>query len=189
MAGHPQRSQTERLVVGITGRIGSGKTTIGKYLESKHIFQYIRYSEVLADWQLSDPQSKGQLQAIGWDVMAGGLQSELSRRLIAQIGAGDTAVDGLRHTIDYDSLNGAFSSTFHLLYVDSSPEHCWNHVKGKGRYLRRDIFDAADSHPVEQQIVSLRTKANLVIRNEASLKDLYDQVDRAILSFRKAGYK
>src|SRR6266852_2298657 len=101
MASHSQ-PPGKWLAVGITGRIGSGKTTVGKYLESRYGFQYLRYSAVLSDWLAKDPESKAQLQKVGWDVMAGGTQAELNRRLVEQIMPdSDVAVDGLRHTLDY----------------------------------------------------------------------------------------
>jgi hypothetical protein len=137
---------------------------------------------------VANPESKAQLQSVGWEVMAGGMQVELNRRLIAQVTSqGDAAVDGLRHIIDEESLSKAFSSSFHLLYIDSGVEQRWSHLSGKGRYTSRDIFNAADSHPVEQQIESLRTKADLVLQNEGSLQDLYVAIDRAIPTFRKEG--
>ncbi len=186
MPSHSQGSEEERLIIGIAGRIGAGKTSAAKYLNTKHGFQYLRYSQVLAEWMAANPESKAQLQSVGWEVMAGGMQTELNRRLIAQVLPGlDAAIDGLRHLIDQESLSKAFSSSFHLLYIDSAAEQRWNHLNGKGRYTSRDIFDAADSHPVEQQIESLRAKADVVLRNEGSLQDLYTAIDKAIPGFRK----
>jgi len=185
MPNQSQGSKEKRLVIGIAGRIGAGKTSAAKYLNTKHRFQYLRYSQVLAEWTAANPESKAQLQSVGWEVMAGGMQSELNRRLIAQVAPdGDAAVDGLRHIIDQESLSKAFLSSFHLLYIDSDAEHRWNHLNGKGRYTSRDIFDAADSHPVEQQIESLRTRADLVLRNDGSLQGLYTAIEEAIPSFR-----
>ncbi len=188
MARRPQRPQSDRLVIGIAGRIGAGKTSAAKYLNTKHGFQYLRYSQVLAEWKAANPESKAQLQSVGWEVMAGGMQTELNRRLIAQVfPESDVAIDGLRHTIDQESLSKAFSPSFRLFYIESGVEQRWNHLNGKGRYTSRDIFNAADSHPVEQQIESLRTKADLVLRNDGSLQDLYAAIDKAIPSFRKEG--
>jgi len=82
MASRSQPPLGERLVIGITGRIGSGKTTVGRYLESRYGFQYLRYSGVLADWLANDPQNKAHLQKVGWEVIAGGMQAELNRRVL-----------------------------------------------------------------------------------------------------------
>jgi len=188
MASHSQRPRGERLVIGITGRIGSGKTTVGRYLESEYRFQYLRYSEVLAEWLAKDPESKAQLQEVGWEVMAGGMQAELNRRLIGRITPDvDAAVDGLRHPLDYDTLSNSFSASFRLLFIDSPPRLRFERLNQKGKYADLTSFDTADSHPVEQQIDSLRPKAALVIHNERSLPDLYAAVDEAIPSFRKEG--
>jgi dephospho-CoA kinase len=188
MASHSQRPRVERLVVGITGHIGSGKTTVGRYLESRYRFQYLRYSEVLAEWLAKDPGSKAHLQEVGWEVMAGGMQAELNRRLTARIlPDADVAVDGLRHPLDYETLNNSFPGSFCLLYIDSSPQLRFERLNQKGKYADFKSFDAADSHPVEQQIDSLRANAALVIHNEGPMQDLYAKVDEAIRSFRKEG--
>jgi dephospho-CoA kinase len=186
MARHPQRPQSDRLVIGIAGRIGAGKTSAAKYLNTKHGFQYLRYSQVLAEWMGTDPDSKAQLQNVGWEVMASGMQPELNRRLIAQVIPGsNAAVDGLRHTIDEESLRKAFFSSFRLIYIESGAEERWKHLSGKGRYTSRNVFDAADAELVEQKIESLRPTADLILRNEGSLQGLYTALEDAIRTFRE----
>src|SRR5260370_8019661 len=107
----------------------------------------------MAEWMAANPESKEQLQKVGWEVMAGGMQTELNRRLIAQVlPESDVAIDGLRHTIDQESLSETFSSSFHLLYIDGAADQRWNHLNGKGRYPTRDIFDTPHSHPVSPHI-------------------------------------
>jgi len=188
MASHSQRPQAERLVVGITGRIGSGKTSVGRYLTSTHGFQYVRYSQVLSEWYAKDPEIKNHLQEVGWEVMAGGMQSELNRRLVSQIWPdANVAVDGLRHPVDYESLKDSFAESFRLVYIESPLDLRWERLKGRSRYADFASFQAADSHPVERQIETLRTRANRVLKNESSLEALYSELDTAIPEFRKEG--
>lgn len=186
MPSHSQLPPDELLVIGITGRIGAGKTSAGIYLSSKYGFQYLRYSQVLSDWLANDSQSKEHLQEIGWKVMEKGMQSDLNRRLIAQIKPDtDVAVDGLRHPLDHESLKNSFTSSFHLLFIESSLKKRWDRKKTQSRYATLDSFEAADAHPVEQQIESLRANAALVLHNEGSLQDLYGALDEAIREFAK----
>lgn len=188
MASHSQRPRAERLVIGITGRIGSGKTTVGRYLELNYGFQYLRYSEILAEWRAQDPESKAHLQRVGWEVMAGDMQAELNHRLVARITPdGDVAVDGLRHPLDYETLSNAFDESFHLFYIESPASLRFERLNQNGKYADFDSFDAADHHPVEQHIDSLRASVARVIDNQSSLQDLYDAVDGAITNFRKEG--
>ena len=39
-----------RIVVGVTGRIGSGKTAVARHLAELLGAQYLRYSQILAEW-------------------------------------------------------------------------------------------------------------------------------------------
>jgi dephospho-CoA kinase len=176
------------LVVGITGRIGAGKTSVGKYLSSAHGFHYTRYSQVLSDWLANDPESKVHLQAIGWEVMAGGMQAELNTRLISRLPAeSDCAVDGLRHSLDYESLSSAFKPHFYLLFVNAAAELRWQRLRS--RYPTQDDFRRADSHPVEQRIDSLRDMAFAVLDNDNSLQSLYSKVDASLNKIRSGGEK
>lgn len=188
MASSTQRPRGERLIIGLAGRIGSGKTSVGMYLGSRHGFQYIRYSQILSEWRVGDSEAKS-LQEVGWEVMSGGRQKELNRLLIARIGpTGDVAVDGLRHPVDYESLQNSFGSAFRLLYIESPAAVRFDRLRARGRYADSEAFEAADSHPVERQIDALRPRAAFVIHNEGSLQDLYAIVDERIRHLRKEGH-
>jgi dephospho-CoA kinase len=177
---------TTRFVVGITGRLGTGKTTAARYLSTQHGFNYIRYSQILADWFQEDPNRKANLQLMGWEVMSGGLQAELNARLMAQMTSEvDWVVDGLRHTLDYESLKNAFTSSFHMLYIDSPRQERWVRLQKHLRFCTFDDFCVADSHAVEQQIEALQQVAEAGIQNSGSIEDLYEKLTRFVIGMRK----
>jgi dephospho-CoA kinase len=186
MPNHYQRHQTKRLVIGLSGRIGAGKTSAGKHLSSKHQFQYLRYSQVLSEWRGTDPDNKVSLQKIGWEVMSQGMQAKLNKRLVKQIEPPprDVAIDGLRHPTDYASLKNSCGSAFHLVYIESSRQSRWNRLRANGKYTDFEAFETADSHPVEQQIKNFRDFAELVIRNEGTLQEFHMALDKAVEDFR-----
>ena len=80
-----QQRENNRLVIGVAGRIGSGKSVVAHYLERECGFQYFRYSLVLADWFETEPDAKARLQEVGWEVMSGYGQRELNQKLIERI--------------------------------------------------------------------------------------------------------
>lgn len=180
--------QGRHVVIGVTGHIGAGKTSAAKHLSSAHGFQYLRYSQVLAEWMVHNPEQRAHLQEVGWEVMAGGLQKELNVRLIAQVKPdSNVVVDGLRHPIDYESLHQKFGTRFHLVYIEAPEELRWKRLERRSRFSSRAEFEAADLHPVEQQIDTLKPKAFAIVENKGSLERLYAAMDRVVEQIRDGG--
>ncbi|HEV3317024.1 MAG TPA: AAA family ATPase [Candidatus Angelobacter sp.] len=175
-----------RLVIGIAGLLGAGKTTAAQYLVSDHGFRYIRYSEVLARWFNEDPDHKAELQAVGWEVMSGSLQVELNRRLIEQITPeANWVVDGLRHPLDYESLKNIFASGFNLIYIKSPQPERWFRLQTSLRFRAFEDFRRADAHPVEQQIETLEQHADICIQNCGTVERLYKTLTSFVLRLQK----
>jgi dephospho-CoA kinase len=175
-------SPDEPVFVGFAGRMGSGKTSAATYLNSKYRFQYTRYSQVLQLWRASGRQDQDRLQQLGWDIMAGGLQTELNARLIAALDRSrSAAIDGLRHMIDFESLSSSFGTSFGLVFLEAGEEYRFARLTK--RFATFDAFRAADSHPVEAHIDSLRSLAAFTISTQESLDNLHQQLDTWIAEF------
>ena len=171
-----------RLVIGVAGRIGSGKTVVARYLAECHGFEYLRYSFVLADWYQEDPEAKMRLQTVGWEVMSGPGQRDLNRRLISGIDdARDCAVDGLRHPIDFESLRNAFAKSFFLVYIDTPREIRFERLRD--RYPTYDEFLAADSHPVESHIEELVPLASATLSGAEPIGQVDPKIDQLVREF------
>lgn len=167
---------TEPIFVGFAGRMGAGKTSAARYLSSKYGLQYRRYSQVLQEWFSADAADRARLQKIGWDIMAGGLQEELNSRLIAGLDHSRGAViDGLRHRIDFDRLATAFGDSFRLIFLEAPQDYRFGRLRS--RFSTIDEFQAADSHPVEANIDTLRLVASLIIPGDEPLESLYQRLD------------
>jgi dephospho-CoA kinase len=183
MPNHDQQRRDRRLVIGVAGRSGSGKSLVARHLERECGFQYLRYSFVLADWFGIEPEDKARLQKIGWEVMSGGKQPELNRRLIAQVAPDrDCVVDGLRHPLDPESLRNEFSSRFFLIYVNTPAELRFERLRA--RYATLEDFVIADSHPVESNIDSLKLLASAVLPGTLSQNQLTIGAGDLVRAFR-----
>lgn len=170
----------DRLGIGFAGRIGSGKTFAAMYLAERWGFQYLRYSQVLAEWFRTDPDAKNALQDFGWNVMSGENQHRLNELLIARIDPNqDCSIDGLRHTIDYEELKARFGpSSFSLIFVDTDTATRFQRLRS--RFDSYESFEAADSHPVEHNINSLRSLADIVISGDLATRELKQALDQFI---------
>jgi len=173
-----------RIVIGVAGRIGSGKSMVARTMEREFGFQYLRYSRVIAEWFAVDPEDKFRLQAIGGNVMSGAGQRELNRRLIAQIRPdADAAVDGLRHPIDHESLLNAFGARYALIFIETPPEI--RRSRTSHRYKTNAEFLAADSRPVEGNIDQLKPMAVEVISGTMDDAQLKADLQRIIGTVRQ----
>jgi len=172
------------IVIGVAGRIGSGKSAVAHTLEREFGFQYLRYSMVLAEWFTVDPEDKPRLQEVGGEVMAGDGQQELNRRLIALMERGrDVAVDGLRHPVDHKSLRAEFGGRFALIFVDTPLDI--RRARTRERFNTDDAFLAADARPVESNIEQLRHLAAAVISGTMAAAELSAELQRLIAAFRQ----
>jgi dephospho-CoA kinase len=186
MPSDNSQRRDDRLIIGITGRIGAGKTSVGEHLKKAHRFQYVRYSQILKEWRPEDTDSRAHLQEVGWEVMAGGMQQEFNDRLIARIEPhSDCAVDGLRDRLDFENLSQTFPAGFRLLCIKSPEAMRWRRLRT--RYPEIEDFRRVDAHPVEQQIELLCNKAFAILINDNSLEELYAKVDAVLFKIRPGG--
>jgi dephospho-CoA kinase len=172
------------IVIGVAGRIGSGKTVVARCLEREFGFQYFRYSLVLAAWSHIDPNDKPRLQDVGGEVMAGEGQAELNRQLIEQIDpTRDAAVDGLRHPVDHESLRATFGARYFLIFVDACPQIRFE--RSRDRFDTYESFLQADSRPVESNIDALRPFNATIMSGTLTVAELTSKLSEITASFRQ----
>lgn len=169
-----------RMVVGLTGEIGTGKTTLAEYLCFKHGFRSLRYSQIIQKLYSCD-DSRTTLQSIGSDIAKSTeRQRQLSLEIIKEIEEHPNTnyvVDGLRHKIDFDTLSEHFGNKFILLAIQSTFTNKFH------RYNKRNIdpvskeqFQAILQNEAEQDIMLLTmlcyTDDNIIINNK-TFKDYF----------------
>lgn len=168
-----------RKIIGISGSIASGKTTLAEYLANQG-YTYVRYSQVLKDMleKKGNKPSRSALQDFGWSVHEEKEQRWLGKKVLEFLTEKNHAVVdglGLRFLEDHALMVETYGPAFQHFHI-RTPEG-----ERKKRMKKRKIDDitleSATIHPVEKEINHLEKVADHVISNDETRENLYIQFD------------
>lgn len=173
-----------RIVIGLTGEIGTGKTTLAEYLRFKHGFKSLRYSQVIRKLYSCD-DSRATLQNLGSDIARSAeRQKQLSLEIIREIEAHPNVnyvVDGLRHKIDFDTLSEHFGNRFTLFAIQSSFTNKFHRYNKRNvQPISKEQFQSILCNEAEQDITLLTMLCytdNNIISNNKTYKDYFASVE------------
>lgn len=171
----------DRLVVGLSGELGAGKTTAAEYLQQAG-FTYCRYSQVIKRMVEAERRehTRADLQREGQRVHEELGQRWLGRELVRpMLSKRFLVIDGLRFPDDHAFLTEVYGSQFLHIHVVASRE-----VR-KVRFESREgtNFEAAASQPVELKSRDLELFARDVVENNGEIDHFYRAIDEIL--FRK----
>lgn len=177
-----------KVILGITGEMGSGKGTIANYVVEQKGGSSHRFSTILRDIlnRVYVEQSRDNLQALstvlrktfGEDLMAKGMA------LDAQNDSHDVVVvDGVRRMSDIAHLKEL--AHFKLVYVEADMRKRYDRIMTRGENADDskktfEQFQKAHENESELQIKDLKNHASYVVNNDGTYEDLYRQVDDII---------
>jgi dephospho-CoA kinase len=179
-----------KLVIGLVGRIGSGKTAVSEYLQEKYGAREHRFSQILMDIldRLYLPHERANLQNLGKN-----LRAELGENVIVNAFRQDLErdtseiliVDGIRYENEVELLkekNGV------LLFVTASPEARYERAVKRGEKGEATItfeqFLESEKAETEKHIEAIKDSADYNIDNSGTLKELYKKVDEIIKALK-----
>ena len=173
-----------QIVIGLTGEIGTGKTTLAEYLRFKHGFESLRYSQIIQRLY-SCGDSRSTLQSVGSGIAKNPeSQRRLSLEIIKEIENHpdkNYVVDGLRHRIDFDTLSEHFGDRFTLFAIESTFSNKFRRYnKRSTEPVSQEQFRAILSNEAEQDIMLLTMLCYTdqhIITNNKTFKDYFASVE------------
>lgn len=177
---------TDKLIIGITGLIGSGKSQVADYLAKKLDCPRYAFSDTLRHFldELNLPQNRPNLDALSLSLRTTFGDDILITALLKKIYNNPNQIiilEGIRRHPDIDSFQN--HRNFHLLAVDCDERTRWQRLRKRGqnsddasksfRAFLADQKSEANSH-----IKEVMAKAKIKIVNNSSLDALYSQLDQ-----------
>lgn len=172
------------LVIGLAGRIGSGKGTVAKYLEERYGAKKFVYSDILGDLldRLHLPKTRENLQKLGEGIREKLGDDVLVNAMVGEVKGSTQSImiiDGIRYANEVEMLR-SFEENL-LMFTDAPVltryERCVARAqKGEEKEGFSD-FELRDNAPTELELEQVRGMADHVIDNSGSIDDLFEKVD------------
>ena len=122
------------MIIGVTGRIGSGKGELSKYLSGEGFYRLTFGDEVRKEAIVQKiPETRENLQKLGYELRKEKEECIWTRRLANQIKTtNDYVIDGFRYPDQIELFNKRFED-FYLIAVDAREELRFERLKKRER--------------------------------------------------------
>lgn len=177
------------MIIGLTGKNGSGKTEVCEYLKSRG-FEY----RSLSDEIRKEIRSRGMEIDRETLIEAGNrLRRDFGPGILAERVAGDLeddrnyVVDSIRNPSEVEILRKR--GNFTLLGIDADPEIRFGRSRKRGRenaadtleqFLSEEQKELDSENPAQQQLNATGRLADLTVPNNGTLEELHEKLDRIL---------
>jgi dephospho-CoA kinase len=174
----------KRVVIGIMGKIGSGKSEASRYIAEKYDGRVFRFSDVLKDilQRLNLELKRENFIALGSALrreFGDGVIAWALKRDILASEAQVVIVDGVRYPEEVEMIRSFENSV--LIYIYASQEVRYQRAVKRGEKGEATIsyeeFLKNDSAETEKRIAELAKLADYRIENNGTLEELYAALD------------
>ncbi len=179
-----------KLIIGLTGQIASGKGVAKKYIEEKYGATSFKFSDILRRIleDLDIPQTRDNVinlsimlrQAYGEDLLARAMAKSVTSASQDII-----VIDGIRRLADIEYLKPI--PEFFVIAITAEPQLRYqrlikrNENPGDAEKTWED-FLADENKETERSIAQVAAEADYHLDNNESLESLHAQIDKIILS-------
>lgn len=175
------------MIIGLTGRIASGKGVISDFLKENGL-EYLSLSqEVREEAKLREiPIERKYLQDLGNQMREEEGLEVLAKRAIKKIDKDKNyIIDAIRNTGEVHELRRVFQDNFYLIGVDGELEIRWRNMQNRGKesdpktfegFLEIDNRDYEENERNGQQVKKCMELADYHVLNNGTIEDLKEKI-------------
>lgn len=176
-----------KIILGIIGRISSGKSTVAKRLAKHYNAEIISFGRYLVNYSKNKglPVDRKSLQELGDSFIKSDAKGFLSNVMQDQISSSTSAViiEGIRHKNIFNAIKDQ-SNTAIFAFIDVPVEirhqRYRSRLKESDEPVSMEKFIEIDTHPVEAEIDSLKMLCNIMLESDLTNDDLFQRFDKKL---------
>jgi dCMP deaminase len=174
------------MIIGLTGRNGSGKTAVSEYLKSRGFEYYSLSDEIREEIRRRGLEiTREVLIEVGNELREKFGPGILAERILRNLGVDNNyVVDSIRNPHEVEALRGR--SDFTLLALEADQATRFERSRKRGRenaaqtfeqFVKEEERELNSDNPANQQLRATRQKADLVVTNDGTLEELHRRLD------------
>jgi dephospho-CoA kinase len=173
-----------KLIIGLAGKIGVGKETVGDMIAENDVKVRFRFSDTLYETldRFDLEKTRENVQKLSTLMREHFDEDVLARAMVKRV-RNETAelviVDGVRRAVDVQHLRDV--ENFRFVYIHVDPKVRYERYVSRNKDVGDDKityeeFLAKDDHESEKQIEALKEKADFIVENNGTYDDLAKNV-------------
>ena len=177
------------MIIGLTGKNGSGKTAVSEYLQSRG-FEYFSLSDEIRN----EARKRGMeinrevLIEVGNELRSNFGPGILAERILSHLGDDrNYVIDSIRNPYEVEVLKRRRDFTLLALEADESIRFERSRKRGREsaaqtlqQFIEEEARELDSNNPANQQLHATRQKADLVVTNNGTLEELQRRLDELL---------
>ena len=177
------------VLIGLTGRNASGKTTVVKWFESNG-FRSVSCSDSIRAWLAEEGISESREALIegGRELRRRGGPGILAEMLLERLSGDEAVIDSIRTPGEVEALRSR--DDFVLIEIRAGPDSRWQRSQERGRtgdasdketFFAQEKSEEVASDEAGQALMATAELANLVLFNDGSIDSLYSDLEEMLV--------
>jgi dCMP deaminase len=178
------------MILGLTGKNGSGKTAVSEYLRSRG-FEYHSLSDEIREEIRRRGQeiSRERLIEVGNELRAKHGPGVLAERILQGLERSQNyVIDSIRNPSEVDVLRSR--GNFTLLAVEAEEAIRFERSRKRGRenaastleqFIEEESRELDSDNPAKQQLLATRQKSDLVVNNNGTIEELHRRLEELLV--------
>ena len=173
------------MIIGLTGRNGSGKTAVLEYLRNRGFEAHSLSDEIREEIRIRGREiTRDVLIEVGNELRTSFGPGVLADRVLRTLEDRNYVIDSIRNPGEVEVLKSR--DDFSLLAVEADVEVRFERSRQRARenaartlqqFIEEESRELDSDNPASQQLNATRQKADLVVTNNGTLEELHRQLD------------